>query len=140
MNNGHIPARLRSPRSALFCGVKVSLEIGSKLLIGLFLLAILLAGCATSRIDWNTRVGTYTYDQAVLELGPPDKSAELRDGTVVAEWLLSRGYSHSYGFGAYSGYYGPYPPAYVESYSPDYFLRLTFGPDARLKAWTKFYK
>lgn len=28
-------------------------------------------GCATNRINWAERVGYYTHDQAVLELGPP---------------------------------------------------------------------
>ena len=29
--------------------------------------------CASSKkIDWNSRVGNYTYDQAVSDMGPPD--------------------------------------------------------------------
>ena len=31
------------------------------------IVAMLLAGCATHRIDWNARVGGYTFDQAVTE-------------------------------------------------------------------------
>src|ERR1039458_7493673 len=51
------------------------------------LLAVVLAGCVTtSRIDWASRVGNYTYDQAVAEFGPPDKAAKLSDGATVAEW------------------------------------------------------
>jgi hypothetical protein len=105
-------------------------------------LALLLAGCTTPRIDWAARIGNYTYDQAILDFGPPDKSAKLTDGTIGAEWLERRGYPYAYTpFGYYSpGYYGPFPPAYVESYSPDYFLRLTFDPDSNLKAWKNFYK
>ena len=52
---------------------------------------VLLTGCATPRIDWQARVGHYTYDQAILELGPPEKSATLTDGSVVADWLTQRG-------------------------------------------------
>jgi hypothetical protein len=63
----------------------------------LMTLAILFAGCATQKkIDWAGRIGNYTFDQAVTELGPPDKQAKLQDGTVVAEWLVRRGYTYVY--------------------------------------------
>jgi hypothetical protein len=101
---------------------------------------VLLTGCAT-KIDWNSRIGLYTYDQAVSELGPPDKSAKLTDGSTVAEWLSYRssGYSNVHVVGAYPyrrhGYY--YSPSYVVSTEPGYerFLRLTFDPEGRLTAW-----
>jgi hypothetical protein len=78
-----------------------------------------------------------------MELGPPDKSAKLSDGIVVAEWLTRRGYPayNTFGYGFY-----PYPcrgpvwPGYVNTYWPDYYLRLTFGPDGKLEAWKKFSK
>lgn len=108
----------------------------------LLALMILLAGCAARRIDWAGRVGTYTFDQAVLEFGPPDKQAKLADDTLIAEWLTRRGYGHGYttlGYGCYPYYYyGPFIPTYIESYSPDYFLRLIFEADGKLKAWKKF--
>lgn len=106
-------------------------------------LVLLSAGCATQKIDWAGRVGNYSYDQAVMELGPPDKSAKLSDGIIVAEWLTRRG-SPAYNAIGY-GYY-PYPcwgpawPGYVNTYWPDYYLRLTFGPDGKLEAWKKFSK
>src|SRR5258708_32221071 len=56
-------------------------------LTSLALLALALTGCATYKIDWSPRVGNYTYDQAVLELGPPGKYSNLKDGTPVAEWV-----------------------------------------------------
>lgn len=101
--------------------------------------ALVLAGCATQKVDWAGRVGQYTYDQAVLEIGPPDKQATLGDGTVVAEWLTRRGYVHAAPTVVYSpwAYYGPYHPDYIETYAPDHFLRLTFGPDGQLRAWRK---
>ena len=108
------------------------------------LLAALLAGCATTKIDWSARVGNYTFDQAVLELGPPDKQARLENGTVVADWLTHRGHRAVYSpppIYPYSGsgYDGPYYfGGYADSYSPDYFLRLTFGPDRKLSSWKKF--
>lgn len=107
------------------------------------LLAFLPAGCATHKIDWAGRIGNYTYDQAVMEFGPPDKEAKLSDNSVVAEWLTRRG-SHTYstpGHGYYPyPYWGPVWPGYVDSYWPDYYLRLTFGPDGKLKAWKQFSK
>ena len=107
------------------------------------LLAAVLTGCATKNIDWASRVGAYTFDQVVVEIGPPDKQAKLTDGMLDAEWLTRRGYHQVYATG---GYYGsPYggwgfPPAYVDTSAPDYFLRLTFGPDGRLQAWKKLAK
>jgi hypothetical protein len=103
--------------------------------------ALVLTGCATNRTDWNTRIGSYTYDQAVLEFGPPDRIATLTDGTKVGEWLTSRGYSRG-SFATYGGfYYGdPWVHYYPEPRSPDHFLRLTFSPDGILQAWRKVYK
>lgn len=103
----------------------------------MLLLTALAIGCATSKVDWAGRVGTYTFDQAVLDLGPPDKQAKLTDGTLVAEWLTRRGRDHLYGSAAYFPYYGSAFPTYVDGYSPDSFLRLSFAPDGTLKAWKK---
>src|SRR5262245_14700544 len=107
-------------------------------------LLCLLAGCATHRIDWARRVGHFRYDQEGLGLGTPDKNAKLTDGTMVAEWLTRRGYAYSYAsypYPFYAGWYGPYYPGYINSYTtPDYFVRLTFGPDGQLRDWKRFYK
>jgi len=109
----------------------------------LLMLSVLLSGCATGpKIDWNSRIGNYTYDQAVMELGPADRIATLTDGTRVAEWLTSRGYSHGYVSGLGPSYHQPYvygPPAYSysEMPSPDRFIRLTFSPDGRQLTWQK---
>ena len=102
-------------------------------------------GCASSTTTiWASRVGIYTYDQAVIELGPPDKQARLQDGTLVADWLLRRGYTETY---VSPGYYAPYPyyyryhrpfPTYSESHTPDYFLRLIFAPDGKLQSWKQY--
>ena|SRR5438045_5516589 len=105
---------------------------------------VFLTSCASTKIDWNSRIGNYTYDQAVVELGPPDKYAKLTDGTVVAEWMTRRGYSSGsagvvYGYAyPYGGYpYHLYPPYLAEPPSPDYFIRLTFGPDGKLQAYKR---
>jgi hypothetical protein len=103
-------------------------------------LVVVVAGCATKpRADWNSRVGTYTYDDAVKEMGPPDKSAKLTDGTLVAEWLTVRGYIggtvYTYGGLGYRYYGGPVWQQYVYAPSPNRFLRLTFNPDGKLSKW-----
>ena len=106
-------------------------------------MALLVAGCATTRVDWASRIGNYTFDQAVLELGPPDKSAKLADGTTVAEWITRRGYTRVYApfYGYYPWYYGPFAPGPLDSYTtPDNFLRLIFNSEGRLTDWKRFYR
>jgi hypothetical protein len=106
----------------------------------LFLIAaFIVAGCATNRVDWNARVGTYTYDQAVVELGPPDKTAKLTDGQTVAEWIsryTSGGMTTGFGTGYYNGGGGvsviQSAPAYRESR-----FRLTFSTNNVLTAWSR---
>lgn len=105
----------------------------------------LAAGCAsTPKVDWNTRVGNYTYDQAVVELGPPDKQAKLSDNTTVAEWIKrTSGSGFSIGIGA-GGFAGPHTAVgggvghSVGSYQ-DKVLKLVFAPDGRLASWSKNY-
>jgi hypothetical protein len=108
----------------------------------LFTLAVmtLIAGCAT-KVDWASRVGKYTYDQAVTELGPPDKQAKLDDGTIVADWITYRSRTQNIAvIGGYpGGYYGG-PVTATTMNPPDYYLRLTFGPEGELKSWKKFSK
>ena len=99
-----------------------------------FCLAVLLLGCATTRIDWNSRIGQYTYDDAVIELGVPDRQAELSDGSIVGEWLVRRG-------GAY-GQAHFFPGSRFHTYDinemPDGYLRLVFGPDKLLRSANRF--
>ena len=108
-------------------------------LLGCFL-ALLLAGCSsTPKVDWNSRVGTYPYDQAVAEMGPPDKIAKLSDDSTVAEWFIKRGSSVSFGVG--TGFYGGGSSVGVgqtvtTSPSGEY-LRLTFGADGKLTKWER---
>ncbi len=107
--------------------------------IGLALVTLLLAGCVTQRINWNARIGTYTFDQAVLDFGPPDKQARLSDGRLVAEWIsrYSNGGTVVFGTGFYN-----YPGGvgFVQTTGPDYYeskLRLTFTTNNVLCVWSK---
>jgi hypothetical protein len=96
--------------------------------LGFVAAMILLAGCATTKVDWNSRLGQYTYDDAVGELGVPDRQTTLSDGSQVAEWLERRG--GGYGTG-YSPRWSRFQTYDVYEY-PDRYLRLTFGPDGKL--------
>ena len=108
-----------------------------------FIAALIFSGCATTRVDWNSRIGHYTFDQAVIELGPPDKQARLSDGRTVAEWVSrSQTGGVSYNTVAYGAGYNNYPPSVgvVQTTGPSYFerkLRLTFTPENILSTWSR---
>jgi len=100
--------------------------------------AFLLAGCSTTKnVDWDSRVGRFTYDQAIAELGPPDKQSRLADGTV-AVWMThpSGGGSRNVGGGGYGAAGAGHT---VDSSRSGNVLRLTFNADGRLAAWSKNY-
>lgn len=116
-----------------------------KMKLGIFLAtiaAIIFTGCATTKkIDWNSRIGNYTFDQAVVDFGPPDKQQRLTDGKNVVEWITrrSQGGSVSVGTGFFSG---PAGVGIVNSTGPTYYeqkLRLTFDTNGLLSAWSKKY-
>lgn len=102
--------------------------------------AMLLAGCSTTPpVDWERRVGNYTFDQAVIELGPPDKQAKLSDGSTVAEWILGRsgGSALSVGTGVYSRGTGVGVSQTIGTGRAQRVLRLVFDPDGKLTSWSK---
>lgn len=105
-------------------------------------LALFIAGCATQRVNWQMRVGNYTYDDAVREYGPPDKHEQLSDGTIVADWVVREGHNvvapQPYLMGPNN--MGPAMPAYSSSYVPTYYMRLTFGADQRLQEYKNYYR
>ena len=129
--------------------IPVSMRFGrlSVALVGVCLvLAGFGSGCATRpkvdpTIDWNSRVGSYTYDQALAEIGKPDAVTETGEGRVV-DWILKQSPSMSFGFGVGNAIVGPHmgtgvgvgtsvtPPPHGE------YLRLIFDPQAKLKAWS----
>lgn len=101
------------------------------------LLVLLATACTTPpKIDWDARVGVFTFDAAVREMGPPDKSAPLTDGTRVAEWLYIRGWS--------TPTYHSFPDGRVirtdSARGPDRWLQLTFAPDGKLKSWKRVWR
>jgi hypothetical protein len=124
--------------------MKMNLAAKFSLLVVFTLVAAFLIGCkSTPPIDWDSRIGTYTYDQAVTDLGPPDKQAKLTDGKTVAEWITHRsgGTGLSIGTGFFSGGGGIGTGVGVSqsvgSGSSNKVLKLTFGTDNKLVAWSK---
>ena len=112
---------------------------------------LFLGGCASEpksakpnprTVNWSERVGTYTYDQALADLGKPAVIGESSDGKT-AEWSLRRSPRVSFGLGVGSGSFGHHggvgvgvgstvsPPPSGEN------LRLKFDKDGKLKEWSK---
>ncbi len=105
-----------------------------------FSFVALISGCAsTPPVNWNARIGNYTFDQAVIDLGPPDKQAKLSSGQTVAEWIHREHSSAAIGVG--TGFFTPGMGVGVgESVGSGYrehVLKLIFGPDGRLVSWSK---
>jgi hypothetical protein len=109
----------------------------------LALAVVFIAGCKTTPpVDWNARVGTYTYDQAVTDLGPPDSQAKLTDGDTVAKWVThhSSGTGLSIGTGFFSGGGSAVGVGVGHSVgNSDKTLTLTFNTNNVLTAWSKNY-
>lgn len=106
---------------------------------------VILVGCETyGGGDWKSRIGSYTMDDAIKELGPPDTKATTTDGITVGQWLVARsrvyatggrGYGYGYGYGFWGGSWGNDITS-----SPDAYLQLSFGTDGKLASWKKVYK
>jgi hypothetical protein len=116
----------------------------------LLLLLPQFTGCASAtkqakanarNIDWNSRVGSYSYADATAEFGKPDFIEESGDGRV-AEWVLHRSPRVSFGIGVGSGSYGGGVGTGVgvgTSVTPrprGEYLRLAFDTDEKLSAWS----
>ena len=121
--------------------------------IALVALCALLTGCVSAtrprlskseieKIDWSPRIGSYTWAEAMTDLGRPAVSGEEREGRF-AEWVLSHSPRMSFGFGVGSGSYGRSGGVGVgvgSSVSPPpsgEYLRLNFDKDSKLKEWRR---
>jgi hypothetical protein len=118
-------------------------NLGSKVLsLAILSLAVVfIAGCkTTTQVNWDNRVGSYTLDQAVADLGQPSKQAILSDGKNVAQWITlhgSNGFVAGGGFG--NGNYGMDAGQGIAQSYKDHVLELTFGTDGKLASWAKNY-
>src|SRR5512136_2503634 len=77
----------------------------------LLVIVLLAGGCVSGTrvpvrgIDWGSRIGTYTFQDALSELGEPTAMGESREGKF-AEWVLQQNPGVSFGFGFGGGIYG----------------------------------
>ncbi len=84
-------------------------------------------------------MGHYTFNQAVAELGSPDRQIKLNDGRIASQWITLHGSSDSSsGNGTGVSTYGMAGNTAPLTYK-DHVLELTFGPDGKLVSWTKNY-
>ncbi len=98
---------------------------------------LLFAGCATAgKTDWPGRLGNYTYDNAVKELGPPDKTETLSDGGRVADWFFMRrgGMTVSLGLASFGSNSAAGTGTTLGTVGGRPTLRLTFGGDGKLQS------
>jgi hypothetical protein len=111
--------------------------------------AVLLAGSCASGTkvtvtdnDWGSRIGTYTYEDALAELGDPNMIGESSEGKI-AEWILRQSPAFSFGFGFGGASYGHHSGtgggvgATVSPPPSGEYLRLRFDQDGRLVEWTR---
>ena len=104
-------------------------------------------GCASRpridpNINWSQRIGNYTWDQALAELGRPAVVGESAEGRS-ADWVLKRSPQMSFGFVIGGGTFGSHVGTGVgvgTSVSPPprgEYLHLAFDREGKLSAWSK---
>ena len=116
-------------------------KVTGLVLAGVALFVLFLTGCrSTPKVDWNSRVGSYSYDQAVGEFGVPDKTATLSDGRTIAEWITGHtgGGAFSFGIGSYGSHTGVGVGQTIGTSGRTRGLRLTFDANGTLTAWSKY--
>ena len=114
-----------------------------KILLALLGMLVLLSGCRTTPlVNWDSRIGTYTYDLALVDLGVPEHSATLKDGLLVADWITRRRTPGTVGI-AQTGndttppfWNNPVPNTILPT--PAHYLRLRFDPGRKLADWEKY--
>jgi hypothetical protein len=120
----------------------------SKTFIGPALATLLVTwigiGCAsTPKVDWDSRVGHYTFQDAQKELGEPKQVLRFNDGTRVAEWIVGRSSPPPAVSSSSPGGYGPRRTwgdregmeSLTRAPQFDQYLHLTFSADDRLVKW-----
>ena len=94
-------------------------------------------GCATQAEHWNRRVGHFTYQQAVSELGSPATQETLADGHVTAEWVSRYSVSATSPEMDSNFYDHSASLAHTEDTARESKLRLTFTTNNILTSWSK---
>ncbi len=95
-------------------------------------------------IDWSQRVGTYTWSDAITDLGPPDVTGDGSDGKL-GEWIVSRRGRLGIGFGVGGGSIGGNSGVGVgvgsgiSTPARGDFLRLKFDREGKLFEWSRVH-
>ena len=112
--------------------------VKGSLLAAVFLAIAFVTGCATiPPVDWNSRVGHYSYAQAINELGPPNRQVRLSSGAIEFKWFVQPNGVNSLPNNGLNNGFGAGPnltPAFNNQY-----LQLTFDANGVLANWSKKY-
>ncbi len=120
--------------------MKMNLAVKFSLPVILTLAVAFLTGCKTPPVDWDSRIGHYTYAQAVTDLGPPDRHARLSDGKVMYKWFIQPPVAPHFNSGmSYYGSTGFGAGQAIGSGLNSQMLQLTFDINGTLIAWSKNY-
>lgn len=118
--------------------MKTNSAMHCSLVAVLFLAAAFFTGCATAPpVDWNSRVGHYTYAEAVHEFGPPNRQLRLSSGAAKFKWFIQPNGTTDMSFSGVNNGFGM-----NQNFNPGYSdreLDLTFGTNGLLTAWSKNY-
>jgi hypothetical protein len=118
-------------KPAMICSLPVILALA----------VVFLAGCATAPpVDWNSRIGNYTYFQAVSELGPPARQTMLSDGKTTCKWFIQPPVGPHFNSGMSN--YGNNGFVMGQTIGASYntqMLQLIFDTNSTLTAWSKIY-
>ncbi len=116
-------------------------------------LLALTAGCSSTpkprlareeikHVDWSQRIGSYTWPEAIADLGPPDATGELSDGKF-GEWILSRKARLGIGFGVGGASIGRGSGmgvgvgSGIATPAGGTILRLKFNAEGKLTEWSR---
>src|SRR5579884_2425828 len=113
-----------------------------------WMLMVFLTSCSTAKsplVNWDKRIGNYSYALALQDLGKPLHSTTLSDGTIVADWRIRKsetGTPDTSEPGTGDPTVTPTRPdnpiPLGTAPAPNEYLRLTFGSDQKLTGWKKY--
>src|ERR1700722_2374401 len=108
------------------------------------MLGFLFTGCGTPPVNWESRVGNYTYAQAEAEFGKPAKVTTLEDGGIFAEWIRRQNVRNPAPTGLdnaprVGGVDQPSSPTAYQDVKTEY-LDLTFAPNGKLSKSERVYR
>lgn len=117
----------------------MKMKLAEKFSLLVILAVAYLTGCKTPPpVNWDSRVGHYTYAQAMTDFGPPDRQARLSDGKVVSKWFVHPPVApHPNSGMSYYGDHGFVAGQTIGSSINNEMLQLTFDTNGTLIAWSK---